>query len=181
MAFEARILPLALLKRLIMRRCIQELVFDMDGTIADLYGVPDWEPKLRANDPSPYAEAAPMWEMSVLAEHLRRLQKCGIKISVVSWLSKDSNPEYDAKVTAAKMEWLTRHNFPCDEVHIVPYGTPKTDCISNPLTANRHAVLVDDNEGVREGWFYGPTIDPIRYNLHTVLLTLANLAEQAIN
>ena len=26
--------------------------FDMDGTIADLYGVEDWLPKLRAYDPS---------------------------------------------------------------------------------------------------------------------------------
>ena len=36
---------------------IKEIVFDMDGTIADLYGVENWLPKLRAYDPTPYQTA----------------------------------------------------------------------------------------------------------------------------
>ena len=31
------------------------ICFDMDGTIADLYAVPNWLDKLRAEDASPYA------------------------------------------------------------------------------------------------------------------------------
>ena len=34
--------------------------FDMDGTIANLYGVENWLPKLRAHDASPYADAEVM-------------------------------------------------------------------------------------------------------------------------
>lgn len=33
------------------------ICFDMDGTIADLYAVPNWLDKLRAEDASPYADA----------------------------------------------------------------------------------------------------------------------------
>ena len=38
--------------------------WDMDGTIANLYGVEGWLPMLRAEDPTPYAEAKVMWNMS---------------------------------------------------------------------------------------------------------------------
>ena len=41
--------------------------FDMDGTIADLYADPNWLPKLRAYDPTPYINAKPLVNMSRLA------------------------------------------------------------------------------------------------------------------
>ena len=40
------------------------ICFDMDGTIADLYNVPNWLPKLRAEDASPYEDAAPIYDMN---------------------------------------------------------------------------------------------------------------------
>ena len=40
------------------------LVFDMDGTIADLYAVNDWKNKLNSSNPTPYMEAEPMWDMA---------------------------------------------------------------------------------------------------------------------
>ena len=43
------------------------LVFDMDGTIADLYGVENWLPMLRAEDPLPYEIAEPIYNMTWLA------------------------------------------------------------------------------------------------------------------
>ena len=122
--------------------------FDMDGTIADLYSVPNWLPLLRAYDPKPYAEAKPLVNLNSLARILNRLQRQGIRIGVISWLSKSSTPEYDAKVTTAKKRWLARHlssvNF--DEIHIVPYGTPK----QNFATVND--ILFDDEAKNRENW-----------------------------
>ena len=41
--------------------------FDMDGTIANLYGVENWLPMLRAYDPTPYANAVPLLRLSRLA------------------------------------------------------------------------------------------------------------------
>lgn len=44
-----------------------KIIWDMDGTIADLYNVPNWLQKVRTYDVTPYAEAAPMWDMVRLA------------------------------------------------------------------------------------------------------------------
>lgn len=44
--------------------------WDMDGTIANLYSVPDWLEKLRAEDPSPYLDADPMCDMKNLPKRL---------------------------------------------------------------------------------------------------------------
>ena len=80
---------------------IQTIYFDMDGTIADLYNVENWLPKLRAFDESPYVDALPMVDMEKLSHALRNLQKHGYKIGIISWLSKGSTKEYNAKVHKA--------------------------------------------------------------------------------
>ena len=51
--------------------------FDMDGTIADLYGVKNWLDRLRAYDPKPYEEAEPLCSMKALAKLLNALQRRG--------------------------------------------------------------------------------------------------------
>ena len=124
------------------------IYFDMDGTIADLYSVPNWLPLLRAYDPKPYAEAKPLVNLNSLARILNRLQRQGFRIGIISWLSKTSPPEYDAKVTAAKEKWLAKHlsSVDFDEIHIVPHGTPK----QNFATAND--ILFDDEAKNRENW-----------------------------
>ena len=124
------------------------IYFDMDGTIADLYSVPNWLPLLRAYDPKPYAEAKPLVNLNSLARILNRLQRQGFRIGIISWLSKASTPEYDAKVTAAKEKWLAKHlsSVDFDEIHIVPHGTPK----QNFATAND--ILFDDEAKNRENW-----------------------------
>ena len=124
------------------------IYFDMDGTIADLYSVPNWLPLLRAYDPKPYAEVKPLVNLNSLARILNRLQRQGFRIGIISWLSKTSTPEYDAKVTAAKEKWLAKHlsSVDFDEIHIVPHGTPK----QNFATAND--ILFDDEAKNRENW-----------------------------
>ena len=66
------------------------IYFDMDGTIANLYGVENWLPKLQNEDASPYIDATPLVRLSTLARLLNRLQKNGHKIGIVSWLAKNS-------------------------------------------------------------------------------------------
>ena len=141
---------------------IKMICFDMDGTIADLYAVPNWLAKLRAEDASPYTEAAPMWDMVKLRDILLKLISKGWKIRVISWLSKDSTEAYKEAVRQAKREWLTRYDFPADKVHLVAYGTTKADCVRRIAEA---AILVDDNEKVRNGWHLGETIDPMNGDL----------------
>ena len=123
--------------------------FDMDGTIADLYSNPNWLPLLRAFDPTPYATAKPLLRLNALARKLNELQKAGYELAIISWLSKESNAEYDEAVTATKMAWLAEHlpSVHWDRITIVPYGTPKENYCGNPLD-----ILFDDEERNRNNW-----------------------------
>lgn len=123
--------------------------FDMDGTIANLYGVQNWLDYLMASDPTPYAIAKPLLRLSALARVLNGLQRKGYKVGVISWLAKNSTTDYDEAVTKAKTEWLTKHlaSVAFDEINIVRYGTPKH------LFATCEAdILFDDEEKNRNEW-----------------------------
>jgi hypothetical protein len=134
------------------------ICFDMDGTIADLYGVDNWLDMLRAYDPTPYANAKPMWNMAELADILNNLRSIGVEIRIITWLSKESTTEYDNAVREAKREWLAKHGFPYDHFHGVRYGATKADSVRKYV--NGSAWLIDDNATVRKGWHMGETIDP---------------------
>jgi hypothetical protein len=125
------------------------IYFDMDGTLANLYGVEDWLTKLRAYDASPYAEAPVMLNMQALAHRLNKLQENGYTIGIISWLSKDSTPEYDVAVMAEKLAWLKKHlhSVEWNEVHLVAYGKRKSK-----LAQTKGGYLFDDNESVRREW-----------------------------
>ena len=125
------------------------IYFDMDGTIANLYGVENWLPKLRNNDASPYAEAEPMVEAGEFQMLLAILQNRGFKLGIISWLSKDSEKSYDKIVRVAKKNWL-KENFPeihFDEMHIVKYGTRK-----DYVAKDKFGIIFDDDERVRNNW-----------------------------
>ena len=125
------------------------IYFDMDGTIANLYGVDGWLDMLIAKDETPYAIAKPMVRLSSLARILNRLQKKGFTIGIVSWLAKNSTNEYDERVANAKREWLAKHlkSVQFDEIHIVPYGTPKETIVNIP-----NGILFDDEKRNRDNW-----------------------------
>lgn len=145
------------------------LVFDMDGTIADLYGVKGWLEDLRAYNPRPYVKAKPIYDMDALNGILNALKEQGWTIAVTTWLAKDSTKAYDDEVRKAKLEWLEKYNFPYDEIHLVKYGTTKANC-TRKLGLGQ--ILVDDNEKVRKGWKLGDTINAqndIMYELAQIL------------
>ena len=155
-----------------MNENLKMICFDMDGTIADLYAVDNWEPMLRAEDPTPYEMAEPMWEMVELVEVLTQLQMVGIEIRVITWLSKNSTEEYKDEVREAKRNWLEQFNFPCDHFHGVQYGATKADSIRKYLDEGETAILFDDNAKVRQGWHMGEAIDPVECDILEVLAGL---------
>lgn len=132
------------------------LVFDMDGTIANLYGVEGWLEMLRAEDATPYAIAEPMYRMDILATILKYFRILGWKIAVTTWLAKDASPEYNEAVTKVKKEWLAKYNFPFDMFTAQIYGTDKEEATKN---IGGYQVLVDDNAEIRKAWTLGKTID----------------------
>lgn len=123
--------------------------FDMDGTIADLYGVFGWLDYLIDENPFPYANAKPMCNFSKLAKALHKAQKAGHRIEIISWLSKSGSEAYAQAVTTAKLNWLKKHlpSVTFDAIYIVPYGTPKST-----VTKAKNAILFDDEEKNRTEW-----------------------------
>ena len=148
---------------------LKMVCFDMDNTIADLYAVNGWEPMLRAEDPTPYAVAAPMWDMMELRQVLEMLQMVGIEIRIITWLSRQSTEEYKEATRAAKREWLAEQGFPYDFFHGVQYGATKADSVRRYLAEDETAILIDDNAKVREGWHLGETIDPTACDIIEIL------------
>lgn len=132
------------------------LVFDMDGTIADFYGVENWLAMLENSDPTPYEVAKPMYDVERLNTILEMFKTLGYKIVITSWLAKGSTKEFDNKVRKAKKEWLKKYNFPFDDIHLVKYGTTKANCTRK---LGGYQILIDDNEKVRNGWTLGDTIN----------------------
>lgn len=128
------------------------IYFDMDGTIANLYGVENWLDNLMNEYTRPYREAKAMVNMRALGRELNRLQAEGYVIGVVTWLSKNGTDEYGERVAKAKREWLARHigAVEWDEVHIVKYGTPKYKVVNVP-----NGILFDDEERNRKEWALG--------------------------
>lgn len=125
------------------------IFFDMDGTIADLYGVDGWLSDLRAERVRPYAEARPLVNLSALARLLNQLCSAGFSVNVISWTSRSGSNEYNAAVAEVKRAWLKAHlpsvNF--SKILIVPYGTPKQTL--------GHGILFDDEAQNREAWGEG--------------------------
>lgn len=123
------------------------LWFDMDGTLADLYGVENWLKYLQAEDTYPYDVAMPMHNFSQLARKLNKLQSQGWKIGIISLTSKSGSDLYNGQVALAKMCWLHKHlrSVQWDEIKIVKYGTNKyMECGGG--------ILFDDEEQNRNSW-----------------------------
>ena len=128
------------------------IYFDMDGTIANLYGVNEWLKRIRAYDAKIYAEAKPLCNMSTLARRLNQLQAQGVKIGIISWGSKDKNADFLDAVKIEKLCWLHKHlkSVHWDEIHIVEYGTPKSS-----FRSSFDDILFDDEVGNLTDWGMG--------------------------
>lgn len=127
----------------------KQINFDMDGTLADLYGVEGWLEDLRAEKTRPYLVAKPLVNMSVLARTLHKLQANGWTITIISWTSKNGTAEYNECVKVAKLQWLHKHlpSVEWNEINIVPYETPKHEL--------GKGIIFDDDKRVREAWGEG--------------------------
>ena len=123
---------------------------DMDGTIANFYGVEGWLNYLQDEDTTPYSIAKPLVNMSLLARYLNKLQSQGHEIGIISWGSKHGSDEFLVKIGCAKFHWLNKHlpsvNF--NYIKIEHYGT-------NKLEVTGGGILFDDEKRNRDTWGEG--------------------------
>lgn len=143
------------------------IYFDMDGTIANFYGVDGWLESILAKDVRPYAEALPLVNMSSLARVIHRLQRLGFTVGIISWLAKVDDDVYGEAVTRTKKAWLAKHlpSVAFDEIIIVKYGTPKQTL--------GQGILFDDEKPNRDNWI-GKA-----YNVDNIIEILKEIAKNA--
>lgn len=124
------------------------IAFDMDGTLADFYGVKGWLADLLAEKTDPYERAKPLVNLSVFARTIHKLQARGYKFAVVSCTSKGGSETYKKRIAIAKQKWLKQHlpSVKWDEIFIIDYNTPKVSVINEP------SILFDDEERHRKAW-----------------------------
>lgn len=122
------------------------VVFDMDGTLADFYGVEGWLDDLIAENTRPYEDAAPLFSMLALKRQIRKMKKAGWIFKIVTWGSKQSSADFLDRTKHAKLEWLKRYHLidEMESIQVVPYGTPKHELASG--------ILFDDNDSICADW-----------------------------
>lgn len=133
---------------------MKAIYFDMDGTIADLYGYEGWLEMLQAENTEPYEKCGVLVDAEELREVLNQFMMLGVKIGVISWSAMNGSKDYNKRTRKAKKNWCDE--FFADiftEFHVVKYGTPK-----HRVAKEKDSILVDDNAEVRQAW-KGKTID----------------------
>lgn len=130
------------------------IYFDMDGTLANFYGVENWLDCLINSDPRPYEEAEPLYQLEQMELLMERLKNNGYQIGIISWLSKSGTVDFNKTVRRVKKEWLEKFFPYATEIHIVKYGTPKWS------VAKDRGYLIDDEEKNLFDWGskYGKSI-----------------------
>ena len=128
---------------------VKEIWFDMDGTIANLYGVKGWLNDIENENTRPYDEADVMVNMRVLARVLNRLIKKGYKVGIISWTARGASVDYGRRIEESKKRWLSRHlnSVKFNEINIVEYGKNKWN-----FSHDKNAILFDDEEKNRKEW-----------------------------
>lgn len=151
------------------------LIFDMDGTIADLYNTKNWSERLDNGDATVYSDANPMIDMAEFHSLLNALKMADYKIIILSWLSKNDDPDFHERIITAKKNWIEKYNIPVDEVIITKYGVNKHDIITSRFPS-ADTIIFDDDATVRASFPENSTVNPQETNINQFLrMMLSNI------
>lgn len=116
---------------------------DMDGTIADLYGIENWLRRLRSEDETIFLECEPLITEEAL---LKKFPIEKYEIRILSMTPLNASPSYCLNVARQKDAWLNKF-FPSITKRIYRrYGHNKN------LRNSAKAILIDDSEKIRNSW-----------------------------
>lgn len=154
---------------------MKNIFFDMDGTIADLYGQSDWLKCILNKDTKPYDNAQPMVDMKQFNKKCRELKKMGYTVNIISWLCKGQDEEYYQRIDKSKREWLKKHlDFSLDKVYIIPYGKDKSQFKITP----QDVLFDDENNNINTWRENGILLDKVNNN-EIILTKLDELLQEA--
>ena len=126
-----------------------KIYFDLDGTVYNLYGVNEWEPKLRAENPNVFREGSFIGDYQEFMNICHKLLKKGVQFGVITWLPMQANPEYEVECELVKREWVRQYMPFVSEFTAQSYGVPKQNAI---IKRAKTMYLIDDSTEVCEMW-----------------------------
>ena len=122
--------------------------FDMDGTIADLYGVDNWLEQIKTDNEKPFVIAKPLVDTTALEELMNGIQRKGHKIGIVTCLVGGATKNFNKKVIKAKKNWLEQNlkNVKFDKIVFLEY-----EDVKNQVNDGTD-ILFDDEDRHLEKW-----------------------------
>lgn len=126
-----------------------KIYFDLDGTVYNLYGVNEWEPKLRAENPNVFREGSFIGDYQEFMNICNKLLEKGVQFGVITWLPMQASPEYEVECELVKREWVQRYMPFVSEFIAQSYGVPKQNAI---IKRAKTMYLLDDNTEICEMW-----------------------------
>lgn len=127
----------------------RKILFDLDGTVADLYGTDNWLDLLLSETKGLFRNLKVMHDKSRLNAIVDKLLENGDTVEVVTWTPKNVSREYINIVEQEKIEWVNEHLPQIEKIHCLDYGTPKQKANFKKV---KNLILVDDNIEVNQMW-----------------------------
>ena len=153
-----------------------KIFFDMDGTIADLYGHEGWLEKIVNEEEGLFRNLRTIYDPLQLMEIKVLDTDLPLQMEIITWTPMNASPEYCQKVENEKREWaLEKFGDVFSQVNVLPYGVPKQYAETKK---SQLMILVDDNPEVLAMWETGKQRKGI---LRTPDLTADELLEKIEN
>lgn len=128
---------------------MKKIYFDMDGTVADLYGEKNWLDNLRNEREGSFINLRPLLDMNELAMVCHQLMNLGYSFGVITWLPMGASYEFERVCEEEKRAWVEEFMPWVSEFYAQSYGVPKQYA---PSKRAAEMILVDDNAEVRAMW-----------------------------
>lgn len=128
---------------------MKKIYFDMDGTVADLYGEKNWLNNLRNEREGSFINLRPLVDMNELAMVCHQLMNLGYSFGVITWLPMGASYEFERVCEEEKRAWVEEFMPWVSEFYAQSYGVPKQYA---PSKRAAEMILVDDNAEVRAMW-----------------------------
>lgn len=137
----------------------KQIWFDMDGTIADLYGARNWLERIIDEEDMLFECLYPLCNPDELKDICTEFAMNGWTVGIITWTPMNATKEYAERVAEEKRRWV-QNWFPfIEDIRVQPYGQPKQYALTQRAD---EMILVDDNIEVRKMWEKNPhrtTID----------------------
>lgn len=132
--------------------------FDLDGTLYELYKIPNWLERLERKDWNVFVDGKPRKHHERTREAIKALQAKGWTVGCITWGSRGLTKEKELQGIAEKKKEFLAKYFPelLENFYCLPYGASKALPIMHNYCCIRPSkqinYLVDDNKIVRENW-----------------------------